>query len=75
VLDFLDVELPPDAAVPPPRLKKQAGEATERLAAEYRKHRDHVEPHQLNLRDKRVGIVPRPAQGTGEARPPQPSAL
>jgi LPS sulfotransferase NodH len=74
VLDFLDVELPPDADLPPPRLKKQADEATERLAEEYRAQRDNVEPRQLNLRDKRVGIVPRPVQGTGAAPPPQPSA-
>jgi len=74
VLDFLDVELPADTVLPPPRLKKQADEATERLAEEYRAQRDHVEPRQLNLRDKRVDIVPRPVQGTGAAPPPLPSA-
>jgi len=58
--------------LPPPRLKKQADEATERLAEEYRAQRDHVEPRQLNLRDKRVDIVPRPVQGTGAAPPSAP---
>jgi len=47
---------------------------TERLAEEYRARRDHVEPRQLNLRDKRVDVIPRTVQGARAARPPQPSA-
>jgi LPS sulfotransferase NodH len=74
VLDFIGVALPPDAVLPPPRLKKQATDVTERLAEEYRARRDHVEPRQLNLRDKRVDVIPRTVQGARAARPPQPSA-
>jgi LPS sulfotransferase NodH len=70
VLDFLGITLPPDTVLPQPRLKKQADEVTERLAEEYRAHRAHVEPRQLNLRDKRVAVVPRPVQDAGAARPP-----
>jgi LPS sulfotransferase NodH len=74
VLDFLGVALPPGTELAPPRLKKQAGELTERLAEQYRAHRDHVEPRPLNLRDKRVNVIPRTVQSAGAAQPPRPSA-
>lgn len=70
VLDFLGIPVPAGTTLPAPRLKKQASELTERLAEEYRAHRDHVEPRQLNLRDKRVAVVPRPVQSAA----PQPQA-
>ena len=74
VLGFLGITPPPDTVLPPPRLKKQADEMTERLAEEYRAHRDHVEPRQLNLRDRRVAVVPRPVQGAAAAPQPRPSS-
>ena len=64
----------PGTVLPPPRLKKQADEVTERLAEEYRAHRDHVEPRQLNLRDKRVAVVPRPVQDAAAAPQARPSS-
>lgn len=70
VLDFIGVPLAATAPLPRPRLKKQASEATERLVREYLVHRDHVEPHALNLRDQRTGIVPRTVAETAADQPP-----
>jgi len=58
VLDFIGVQLPPGTSLPPPRLKKQADEESERLVEEYRARRDDVEPRPLNLSDQRARAVP-----------------
>jgi LPS sulfotransferase NodH len=74
VLDFLGVRVPPGTVLPAPRLKKQASDATERLTKEYLKHRDHVTARQFNLRDTRMGIVPRQVNSPDAQQPSEPFA-
>jgi LPS sulfotransferase NodH len=72
VLEFIGAQLPAGTALPAPRLKKQASDATERLAKEYLEHRDHVTARPFNLRDKRVGVIPRQVNSPGASQPAAP---
>jgi trehalose 2-sulfotransferase len=68
VLDFIGVELPPDAPPPVSRLKKQADETTERLVQEYLAHRGSVEPRNAKVDDERRRVLP---QFPGDALGPR----